>query len=95
MTVPMSIIVDDAPYPFDLAAVTASQVVAMRRDLAVNTNSLVEDLIAGVAEIPEVVALMAISLQQQGLPCDVAALADQVTLGSDVGFSFEVDDTAT
>lgn len=89
--VPCAVIVDGTPYPVDLAAVTARQVVWMRRNLAVSPAEMVTRIAVSLAELPEVVAMMALSIEQAGGEVDLEELLDQVTLESVV--DFEIDDS--
>ncbi len=88
---PMAVIVDGIAYPVDLAAVTAAQVVWMRKELAVSPAEMVTRLAVSLAELPEVVALMALSIEQAGGEADLSGLLSSVTLSSVV--DFEIDDS--
>lgn len=96
---PAVVIVDGEAYPVDLGAITAAQTVWMRRDLAVSPGEMVTRLAVSLAELPEIVALMALSIEQTGGTVDLAELMGRVTLSSVVDFVIDdalidVDDSA-
>lgn len=82
--------VDGTRYPADLSAIDARQVVWMRRELAVSPLEMVARLAMGVAELPEVVALMALSIEQAGEEVHLGSLLSSVTLSSSI--EIETDD---
>lgn len=84
--------VDDVPFPVDTDAITGAQLVQLREELAVTWLTLAARVDAGTVELPEVVGLMVISLQQQGLAADASWLAQHVTLATPVAITTEDTD---
>jgi hypothetical protein len=87
--VPYMLTVNGEAFPFDLDAVTASQVIGLRANLGVTQEDLQAVAFdpASPVELPTVVALMVISAQQRGLPADAGWFGERVTLTSDVEIS--------
>lgn len=88
---PVVVVVDDTRYPVDLAAVTAAQTVWMRTQLGVSMGEMVTRIAVSLAELPEIVALMALSIEQAGGEPDLAGLLGSVTLSSVVEFEADTD----
>ena len=79
-TLPVVLTVDDVDYPVDLARIDARQVVLMRRELAVSPADMIARLDVGQAELPEVVALMVVSIDQTAQARGVESTANVAAL---------------
>lgn len=76
--------IDKQVYEVDLALVTGEQVIEIRNDLGIEVGPLLATLAASEAELPELVALMVLSLRQADEPADHRWLARHIALGADV-----------
>lgn len=84
--------VEGVDYGVDLEAITGEQVVRLRLDLGVSPADLIARIDSETAELPEIVALMVLALEQADEPADHRWLLRHIDLTTEVELSLVVDD---